>query len=103
MRAIDRDDVHMREHLVEALPIRRLERVLDILRNGAPVVVMDREAKPLGAARERHADPAHPDDPEPLAPDPVAQHEGRTPAGPPTAADQPLAFGEPARYGEDQR
>ena len=42
VRTIDRDDVHVGEHLVETLPIGRLERALDVLRHRAPVVIVDR-------------------------------------------------------------
>jgi hypothetical protein len=83
VRAVDRDDVHMREHLVEALPPGRLERALDILGDRAAVVIMHREAEAFGAVSDRHADPAHADDPQPLAPDAVARHRDRAPAGPP--------------------
>ncbi len=93
----------MRQHLVEAFPIGRLERVFDVFRDRPAVVVMNRQTKPLGAAGERHADPPHPDDAEPLPPDPVPEHRGRTPTGPAAAADQPFSFGEPARDREDQR
>src|SRR3546814_16962761 len=42
------------------------------------------------------SDLAHADDAEPLAPDAVAEHGGRPPAGPFADADQPLALGQPS-------
>src|SRR5215469_13037541 len=100
MRAVDRDDVHMREHLVEAFPVCRFEGALDVFGDRTAVVVMHREAKAFGAAGERHADPAHADDAKTFAPDAVAELRDRTPTGPGAAADQPFAFGEAARHRE---
>ena len=80
--AIDRDDVHAGQHLVEALPIGRLQLVLDRRQHAVAVVVVDRQAEGLGAAGHRGADAAHADDAEPLAPDAAAEHPGRRPAGP---------------------
>src|SRR6476646_7250636 len=82
VRTIDRDDVHAGEHLIETLPIRRGQLLLDPGRNAAAVVVVDLQPKGAGAARHRLADPPHADDAEPLAPDAVAEHPGGRPARP---------------------
>ena len=103
VRAVDRQDVHMGEHLVEALPERGLEFALGRRVEAPTVVVVHRQAEAPGAARQRPADPAHAQDAEALAPDPVAEHGRRAPALPFARAHQPLALGDPARYGEDQR
>ena len=102
VRAVDRDDVHAGQHLVEALPIGRLQLGLDVRVHPAPVVIMHREAEALGPARHRLADAAHADDAQALAPDAMAQHRGRAPAGPVAGAHQVLALAQPPRYGEDQ-
>ena len=104
VRAIDRDDVHAHQHLVEAFPIGGVELFLDVRRDPAAIVVVDLQPEGLGAAGDRLADPPHADDAEPLAPDAMAEHPGRAPAGPVLVADQHLgAFGEPPRHREDQR
>ena len=82
VRAIDRDDVHAGEHLVEALPIGGVELFLDARRDAAAIVIVDLQAERLGAPGDRLADAAHADDAEPLAPDAVTEHPGRRPAGP---------------------
>ena len=101
--AVDRDDVHAGQHLVEALPVGRLQLVLDGGQHALAVVVVDRQAEGLGAARHRGADAAHADDAEPLAPDAPAEHPGRRPAGPFAVVGQCVgAFDQPARHGENQ-
>ena len=90
-RAIDRDDVHAGQHLVEAFPIGRLQLVLDGRQHAVAVVIVDRQAEGLGAARHRGADAAHADDAEALAPDAPAEHPGRRPAGPFAVALSTLA------------
>ena len=72
MRAVDRDDVHARQHLVEAFPVGRLQLVLDLLQHAMPVMIVDRQAERLGAARDRLADAAHSDDSETLTGDAAA-------------------------------
>ena len=104
MRAIDRDDVHAGEHLVEALPISGVELFLDLGRDLAAVVIVDLQAEGARAPRYRLADAAHADNAEALAPDAVAEHPGRRPAGPVAVVDQDVgAFRQTARHGEDQR
>ena len=67
-------------------------------------MIVDLQAEGAGAARHRLADAAHADDAEPLAPDAVAEHPGRRPAGPfAVAGEHGRALGEPARHREDQR
>ena len=77
MRAVDGHDVHARQHLVEALPIGRLEFLLERRRDPLAVVIVDLQAKRLGALRDGLADAAHADDAEPLAEDAVTEHPGR--------------------------
>ncbi len=70
----------------------------------AAVVIVDLQAEGAGAPRHRLADAAHADDAEALAPDAVAEHPGRRPAGPVAVVDENAgAFDQPARHGEDQR
>ena len=59
MRAIDRHDVHARQHLVEALPVGRLELALDLAMDALAIVIVDGEAKAPRATRQRLADAAH--------------------------------------------
>src|SRR5579872_7568678 len=82
MRTIHRDDVHPRQHLVEAFPIGRAELLGDLRGDGPAVVIVDLQAEGMCAARDRLADPAHADDPEPFAPEAMAEHPGRRPAFP---------------------
>ena len=105
VRAVDRDDVHAGEHLVEAVPIGGLQLLLDLGRDPPAVVIVDLQAEGLARARHRLADPAHADDAEPLAVDAVAEHPGRRPAVPLAVAvlQDVRAFDQTARHGEDQR
>ncbi len=105
MRAVDGDDIHARQHLVETVPIGRLERLLDVRSHPPPVVIVDLQpesARPLGHGL---ADASHADDAEPLAEDAVAEHPSRRPAVPSigAASEQRGAFGQAPRHGEDQR
>ena len=81
-RAIDRNDVHAGQHLVEAVPVGRLQLVLRLRVDPVAVVIVDRQAEGLGAAGHGGADAAHADDAEPLAADALAEHPGRRPAPP---------------------
>ena len=73
-------------------------------RHAAAVVIVDFQAERLRAARHRLADAAHADDAEALAPDAMAEHPGRAPAGPFLVAGEHLrALGQAPRHGEDQR
>ena len=60
-------------------------------RDAAAIVVVDLQPECLGAAGDGLADAAHADDAEPLAPDAMAQHPGRAPAGPVLVAGKHLA------------
>ncbi len=82
VRAVDRHDVHAHQHLVEALPIGRLQLLLQLGRDALAVVIVDLQAERLGALRHGLADAAHADDAEPLAENAVAEHPRRRPAGP---------------------
>ena len=66
-------------------------------------MVVDRNAEAPRAPRHRRADPAHADNAEPLAVNPVAQQRRRRPAEPAAGAHQALALDEPARDREDER
>ena len=105
MRAVDGDDVHARQHLVEAVPIGRLERLLDVRLHAPAVVIVDLEAERLGAARHGLADPPHADDAEPLAVDAMPEHPGGRPALPFIGAgpEQGGALRQAAWHGKDQR
>src|SRR4029077_18707525 len=101
MRAVHRDDVHPRQHLVEALPISRAEFFGDARRDGTAVVIMDLQAESMRAARDRLADAAHADDAEPFSSDTVAKHPGRRPALPILAfGENGSALNHPARHGK---
>ena len=82
VRAIDRHDIHARQHLVEAFPIGCVELLLDLRRHPSTVVIVDLQAEGARATRNRLADAAHADDAEALAPDAMTEHPGRRPAGP---------------------
>ena len=105
MRAVDGDDVHAGEHLVEAVPIGCLERLLDLRRHAPAIVIVDLQAEGARPLGDGLADAPHADDAEPLAVDAMAEHPGWRPAVPFAAAalQQIRALGEPARHGEDQR
>jgi hypothetical protein len=103
-RAVDRDDVDARQHLVEAVPVGGLELIFGGRIDTAAVVIMDRQAEGLGAAGHGGADAAHADDAEPLAANAVAEHPGRRPALPAAIiADNDIgALGQPPRHGQHQ-
>ena len=103
MRNVDRDDVHARQHLVERFPPRHVQLLLLMLGEAGAVVIVDRQAERLGAARDGVADVAHADDAEALAGDAAAQHPGRRPAGPFARGHDFRAFDDAARDGHDQR
>ena len=50
MRAVHADDVHPGQHLVQAVPIGRLQLIFNHLIDPAPVVIVDLQAKCLRAA-----------------------------------------------------
>ncbi len=101
---IDRDDVDTGEHLVEAVPIGRLQLVLGRRIDALAVVIVDRQAKGLGAACNGGADTAHADDADALAPDSASEHPGRRPAFPfaRLVHQDARALHQTARDGEDQ-
>ena len=103
--AIDRDDIHAGEHLVQAVPIGCLELLLDLLGQAPAVVIVDLQPECLGALRHRLADTAHADDAKAFAVDAMSQHPRRRPAGPVLAwiFQQSGPFREPARHRQDQR
>ena len=81
-----------------------LSSCFDARRDAAAIVVVDLQPEGLGAAGDGLADAAHADDAEPFAPDAMAEHPGRGPAGPILVAEEHLgAFGQPPRHGENER
>src|SRR5260370_13225722 len=82
VRAVHRDDVHPRQHLVEAFPIGRAEFFGDARRYGAAVVIVGLQAERMRPARHRLADAAHADDAEAFAADAMAEPPGRPPPAP---------------------
>ncbi len=80
VRAVHRDDIHAREHLVEAVPISRLQQFLDARADRFAVVIMDLQAKGFCAAGNRLTDTPHADDAQPFAGESAAHHPGRRPA-----------------------
>ena len=103
VRAIDRDDIHPRQHHVERIQIGRAQLLLDRRRDAAAVVIVDRQPERLGAAGHRLPDAAHADDAEPLAGDAAPEHPGRRPALPAPVRRALRALDQPARHGDDQR
>ena len=104
MRTVHRDDVHPRQHLVEAFPIGRAEFLGDDGRHGAAVVIVDLQAEGARPAGHGLADAAHADDAEALAADAVAEHPGRRPARPALAfGEDRCALDQPPRHRENQR
>ena len=103
MRTVDRDDVHAREHLVEAFPECRAEPALDLRVDGFAVVIMDLQAERLGAARHRLADAPHADDAQPLPPDAVSEHPRWRPAAKMLRLQLLGAFDEATRHGQNER
>src|SRR5690606_3476016 len=97
-RAIYRDDIDARQHLVEAVPIGRFKLLLGGRIDALAVVVVDRQAEGLGAPRDGGADSAHADNTDTLAPYTAAKHPGRRPAGPVTGliGEDAGTFGQPA-------
>jgi len=103
VRAVHRNDVHPGQHLVEALPIGRLQLLGDARADRFSVVVVDLQAERPGAAGDRLADPAHADDSQPLAGDTAAHHPGGRPAVEVSGLGDVGAFDDPAGHGHDQR
>ena len=102
VQAVDADDVHAGEHLIEAFPIGRLELGLQRFGHPAPVVVVDGDPEAARPPRDRAADPAHAEDAEPLARDAMTEHRRRAPARPFPGAGETLAFDQPPGYRQDQ-
>ena len=61
------NDVHAREHAVEAVPIGRLQLLLDARRSRMAIVIMDLQPESAGALCKRMPDAAHADNAEALA------------------------------------
>ena len=103
MRAVDGDDIHPGQHLVEAVPIGRFQLFFDPGPDRLAVVIMDLQAEGFCPARDGLADPAHADDAEALAGQAAAQHPGRRPAIETAGIHDLRAFIQAARHGKDQR
>src|SRR5215468_6430880 len=80
--AIDRDDVHAGQHLVEAFPIGRLQLAFNLRYDTTAVMVVNLQTKRTRPAGDRLADPPHAYDAEALAADAVTQHPGWRPTRP---------------------
>ena len=103
VRAVDGDYVHPREHLIEAIPISRLQRIGHGAGDRFSVVIVHLHAERLGALGHGLTDPAHADDAQPLAAQPAPHHPGGRPAGETARLHHVGAFHDPARGGKDQR
>jgi len=103
MGAIDRQDIHMRNHLIQGRPEGRLQRVFDVFGHPVAIMIMDRQAKPLGPARNGGADPTHADNAQPLAMNTMAQHSRWAPSCPFALAHQLLPFHQTAGNRQDKR
>ncbi|ENN84449.1 hypothetical protein RHSP_22289 [Rhizobium freirei PRF 81] len=104
-RAVDRNDVDAGEHLVEAVPIGRLQFVLRRRIDPLAIVIMDRKAECLGAAGNGGAYAPHADNADTLAVNASPQHPGRRPSGPFAGIIRQDAgtFRQPSRDGENER
>src|SRR6266481_6480326 len=76
VRAIDRDDVHAGQHLVEAFPIGCLQLAFNLRHDTAAVMVVNLQAERTRPAGHRLADPPHAYDAEALSTDAVTEHPG---------------------------
>jgi len=67
VRAIDRDNIHPRQHLIEAVPEGRVQFFLDRPRDLLAIVIVNLQPKRLGAAGDGLANSAHANNAEALA------------------------------------
>ena len=103
VRAVDCQDIDPRQHLVQTFPIGRLQRLFGIGMQTVAVVVM--HLQPEGPRTPRHSltDPAHPQNTQPFAANPVP-HQGRGgPALPFALLHQHCALAQAARNGQNHR
>ena len=103
VRTIDGHNVHAGQHLVQTVPIGRFQQLLDTRADRFAVVIVNLQAKGLGAAGDRLADAAHADNAQTLACQPAAHHPGRRPAIKAARIHDLRAFEQAARHGQDQR
>src|SRR5258707_5931964 len=82
VRAIDRDDVHAGQHLVEAFPVGCLELAFNLRYYATAVMVVNLQAERTRPAGNRLADPPHPHDAEALSADAGTEHPGLRPTRP---------------------
>ncbi len=101
-RAVQGDDVHAGQHLVQIIPIGRAQLFRDHRADGLAVVIVDLHPEVPGPAGEGLADAAHADDAQPLAPQLASAHPGGGPALEPAVGDGLRALDDAAAYGEDQ-
>src|SRR5262249_56819169 len=88
-RDVERDHVRLGQRRVQVV---------------APPDRVDSHAEPRrGDPLDLSADPARPDDEQPLSLELHPQQEARAPAPEPALADDPVALVAPPRYGEDER
>ena len=76
MRAVNRNKVHSGKHLVEAVPVSRLQFFFHLGRHFLTVMIVDGQSKGLRTASYCGANSTHSDNTQSLAPDPVTKHPG---------------------------
>ncbi len=82
MRAVDRDDVHPRQHLIEAFPVGGLQLFLDLFLDTTAVVIVNLQAERFCAPGDCLANAAHADDAETFAINAMSEHPRRRPSRP---------------------
>jgi len=82
VRTVDRQDVHPRQHLVQAFPVGRLQLGLDLGAQALAVVIVDLKPEGPRTTGNRLTDPTHAEDAKPAAAQPAAKVRHRRPAGP---------------------
>ena len=103
MRTVDRDDIHPRDHLVEAFPEGGLMLFLDLGAQAAAVVIVDLHAEGPRPPGHGLPDAPHAEDAQTLAADPPPQKRHGRPARPFARLHQRQPFGDAARDAKDQR
>ena len=102
VRAVDRQDIHAGNHLVEAFPIGGVKISLQFRAQAFSVVVVDLHPERAGAPSHGLADAAHAQDAKAAATDPAAKVGHGGPALPFTCLHFSEALGDAAGDGEDQ-
>ena len=103
MRAIHRNHIHPRHHLIETFPIGRLKRCFRLFAQTTTVVIMDLHTKRPCTPRNRLANTPHSQNPESLAAHPRAEKRRWRKAGEATVFDLLQSFGNTARHRHHKR